>query len=265
MAERIRLDIALEERGLAPSRSRARDAILRGTVRVNGTLSDKPGQLVAADDIIEIADPASRYVSRAALKLVAGLDAAGINVTGRTCLDVGSSTGGFTQVLAERGAAKIYAVDVGSGQLHPTIRALPIVTMLEQTNAKQLTQNQIPEPIDLLVCDVSFVSILKILSAPLALCRPGADAVLLIKPQFEVGREAIGKGGIVTDEAATFWQVMALGLFFMLIAGATDAFYAFLGGRARNLLSAARVKIVSRVSGAILMAGGVWLALQERA
>ena len=214
MAERIRLDIALEQRGLSQSRSRARDAILRGTVRVNGTLIDKPGQLVGADDRIEIDDPASRYVSRSALKLMAGLDAAGIDPAGRICLDVGSSTGGFTQVLAERGAAKIYAVDVGSDQLHPSIRALPIVTVLEQTNAKDLTQNHIPDPVDLLVCDVSFVSVTKVLAAPLALCRSGADAVVLIKPQFEVGRDAIGKGGIVTDDAA--------------IAGAIEAVTAFM-------------------------------------
>ena len=214
MGERIRLDIALEQRGLSQSRSRARDAILRGTVRVNGTLIDKPGQLVGVDDRIEIDDPASRYVSRSALKLIAGLDAAGIDPAGRICLDIGSSTGGFTQVLAERGAAKIYAVDVGSDQLHPSIRALPIVTVLEQTNAKDLTQNHIPDPVDLLVCDVSFVSVTKVLAAPLALCRSGADAVVLIKPQFEVGRDAIGKGGIVTDDAA--------------IAGAIEAVTAFM-------------------------------------
>ena len=202
MAERIRLDIALEQRGLAQSRSRARDAILRGTVRVNGTIVDKPGQPVAPGDAIVIDDPASRYVSRAALKLIAGLDAAGIDPAGRVCLDVGSSTGGFTQVLAERGAAKIYAVDVGTGQLHPSVRSLPAVVELEQTNANDLTQNHIPDPVDLLVCDLSFVSVTKVLAAPLALCRPGADAVILIKPQFEVGREAVGKGGIVTDDAA---------------------------------------------------------------
>jgi 23S rRNA (cytidine1920-2'-O)/16S rRNA (cytidine1409-2'-O)-methyltransferase len=202
MAERTRLDIALEQRGLAQSRSRARDAILRGTVHVNGTPIDKPGHLVGPEDTVTIDDPASRYVSRAALKLIAGLDAAGIDPAGRICLDVGSSTGGFTQVLAERGAAKIYAVDVGTDQLHALVRALPAVVVLEQTNAKDLTQNQIPEPVDLLVCDVSFVSVTKILAPPLALCRPGADAVILIKPQFEVGRDAIGKGGIVSDEAA---------------------------------------------------------------
>ena len=214
MAERTRLDVALEQRGLAQSRSRARDAILRRTVRVNGAIVEKPGHLVGEDDRIEVDDPASRYVSRAALKLIAGLDAAGIDPTGRICLDVGSSTGGFTQVLAVQGAVKVYAVDVGSDQLHPSIRALPIVTVLEQTNAKDLTQNQIPDPIDLLVCDVSFVSATKILAAPLALCRPGADAIVLIKPQFEVGRQAIGKGGIVTDDSA--------------IAGAIEAVTAFM-------------------------------------
>ena len=202
MADRIRLDIALEQRGLAKSRSRARDAILRRTVTINGIVIDKPGQLVSTIDRVEIDDPAGAYVSRAALKLIAGLDAASISPTRRVCLDVGSSTGGFTQVLAERGAARIYAVDVGRDQLHADIRALPAVVSLEQTNARDLTSNEIPEPIDLLVCDVSFVSVTKVLDVPLAFCRPGADAVILIKPQFEVGRDAIGKGGVVTDAEA---------------------------------------------------------------
>jgi 23S rRNA (cytidine1920-2'-O)/16S rRNA (cytidine1409-2'-O)-methyltransferase len=140
--------------------------------------------------------------ARSALKLIAGLDAASISPTGRVCLDVGSSTGGFTQVLAGRGAARIYAVDVGSDQLHSDIRALPAVVSLEQTNARDLTSNEILEPIDLLVCDVSFVSVTKVLDVPLAFCHPGADAVILIKPQFEVGRDAIGKGGVVTDAEA---------------------------------------------------------------
>lgn len=202
MAERIRLDIALEQRGLARSRSRARDAILRGTVRLNGAVVDKPGALVAASDSLSIDDPVSPYVSRSALKLIAGLDAAQLDPKGLVCLDLGSSTGGFTQVLAERGAASIYAVDVGRDQLHPDLRALHQITVLEQTDARKLTPELVPEPIDLLVCDVSFVSVAKILAAPLALCRPGANAVILIKPQFEVGREAIGKGGIVTDATA---------------------------------------------------------------
>jgi 23S rRNA (cytidine1920-2'-O)/16S rRNA (cytidine1409-2'-O)-methyltransferase len=202
MSERIRLDLALEQRGLVQSRARARDAVLRRTVRVNGEFVSKPSQLVAETDRVELDDPAGRYVSRAALKLIAGLDAGPIDPTGKVCLDVGASTGGFTQVLVERGALKVYAVDVGHGQLHPSIQALANVESLEGLNARDLTDRFIPKPIDLLVCDVSFVSVTKVLAAPLALCRPGADAVILIKPQFEVGRDKIGKGGIVTDTAA---------------------------------------------------------------
>ncbi len=201
MAERIRLDLALEQRGLAPSRARARDAVLRGTVSVNGTTASKPGQLVGTADRIELNDPASSYVSRAALKLIAGLDVEEVAVAGKVCLDVGASTGGFTQVLLERGATRVYAVDVGHGQLHPDVASNKNVVSMEGINARDLSHDLIPEPIDLLVCDVSFVSVTKVLSAPLSLCRDGADAVILIKPQFEVGRENIGKGGIA-DEAA---------------------------------------------------------------
>ncbi|MBI4045236.1 MAG: TlyA family RNA methyltransferase, partial [Devosia nanyangense] len=202
MSERIRLDLALEQRKLLPSRARARDAILRGTVTVNGVVAAKPHQMVAQSDVITLDDPASRYVSRAALKLIAGLDAGTIAVEGRTCLDVGSSTGGFTQVLIERGAAKVYAVDVGHDQLHERLRRNGKVVSLEGVNARDLDRARIPDEIDLVVSDVSFVSVTKVLAAPLALSRPGADAVILIKPQFEVGRENIGKGGIVTDVAA---------------------------------------------------------------
>ena len=202
MSGRIRLDIALEQRGLVQSRARARDAVLRGTVTVNGVPVTKPAALVVDGDRIEIADVANAYVSRAAVKLIAGLDAGGIDVTGKSCLDLGASTGGFTQVLVERGAAKVYAVDVGHDQLHPTVRSLPQVVSLEGVNVKDLSPSLIPEPIDLVVCDISFVSIVKVLAAPLALCRPGADAVLLIMPQFVVGRDYVGRGGIVSFENA---------------------------------------------------------------
>lgn len=200
MAERIRLDIALERRGLVQSRARGRDAILRGTVKVSGVPAAKPGMLVGDADRVEIDDPASGYVSRAALKLIAGLDAGRIEVAGKVCLDLGASTGGFTQVLVERGAAKVYAVDVGHGQLDARVAAMPQVVSLEGVNAKDLTAELIPEPVDVLVCDISFVSVTKVLAAPLSVCR--GQAVVLIKPQFEVGREHIGKGGVVTDEAA---------------------------------------------------------------
>ncbi len=202
MKERQRLDLALEARGLLPSRARARDAILRGTVTVNGTPAGKPGQLVGDTDTVVLTDPAAGYVSRAALKLIAGLDAGRIEVRGKTCLDLGLSTGGFTQVLLGRGAARIYGVDVGQGQVHASIAQDPRVVVLEGVNARDVTRAEVPEPIELLVCDVSFVSATKVLAAPLALCAPSADAVVLIKPQFEVGRDRIGKGGIVNDPAA---------------------------------------------------------------
>jgi len=199
---RIRLDLALEQRGLTPSRARARDAILRGTVMVNGEPAKKPNQMVGEADALTLDDPASGYVSRAALKLIAGLDAGGIDVSVKTCLDVGSSTGGFTQVLLERGAAKVFAVDVGHDQLHASLRDDPRVVSLEGQNARELDRVIIPDEIDLLVSDVSFVSVTKVLDAPLDLCGPDAQAVILFKPQFEVGRDFVGKGGIVTDVAA---------------------------------------------------------------
>jgi 23S rRNA (cytidine1920-2'-O)/16S rRNA (cytidine1409-2'-O)-methyltransferase len=202
LSGRIRLDLAIEERGLAPSRARARDAVLRGTVRVNGIIASKPGQLVGPADLVTLADPAAGYVSRAALKLIAGLDAGGIEPAGKVCLDVGASTGGFTQVLLARGATKVYAVDVGRDQLHASLRGRPEVVVLEQTNARDLDSGLVPEPVDLIVSDVSFVSVTKVLAAPLALCRAHAEAVILVKPQFEVGRAFIGKGGIVTDRQA---------------------------------------------------------------
>ena len=202
MSERTRLDQALEVRGLTPSRARARDAILRGTVEVNGVVATKPHQPVGEADIITLYDPAAGYVSRAALKLIAGLDAGGIDPAGRVCLDLGSSTGGFTQVLLERGARHVYAVDVGHDQLHQSLRNDSRVTSLEGVNGRDLTVELIPEPVELVVSDVSFVSILKVIFPALVLCAPQAEAVILIKPQFEVGRDNVGKGGIVTDEAA---------------------------------------------------------------
>lgn len=202
MSERIRLDSALEQRGLVPSRARARDAILRGAVTVNGIAATKPHQQVGRDDQLALADPAANYVSRAALKLIAGLDAGQIDVAGKTCLDVGASTGGFTQVLMERGARRIYAVDVGHDQLHQRLRGSDRIVSMEGVNARDLAAELIPEPIDLLVSDISFVSVTKVLAAPLALCTPRADAVILFKPQFEVGRQNVGKGGIVTSDAA---------------------------------------------------------------
>lgn len=202
MSERIRLDLALEQRGLVPSRARARDAILRGTVTINGVTAHKQNQMVGKDDKLALSDPAANYVSRAALKLVAGLDAGGIDPRDKVCVDIGASTGGFTQVLMERGARRIYAVDVGHDQFHDRLKGSDRVVSMEGVNARDLTAEMIPEPIELLVSDVSFVSVIKVLEAPLALCTPEAHAVILFKPQFEVGRSNVGKGGIVSDQVA---------------------------------------------------------------
>lgn len=196
---RVRLDQLLVETGAFASRSRARDAILRGTVRVAGAAIAKPGQMVAPDAAIELDDPAQLYVSRAALKLKAALDRFDLTPAGRIALDVGASTGGFTQVLLEGGAAHVTAIDVGHGQMAETVAADPRVTSIEGLNARDLTLTHLDgrHP-DFVVSDVSFISLKLALPPALDLAAPGALAVLLVKPQFEVGRAKIGKGGLVT-------------------------------------------------------------------
>ena len=199
---RQRLDDLLVARGLFASRSRAADAVRRGTVSVDGAAVSKPGQSVAADVAVAVADPARGYVSRAALKLIAGLDRFGFDVRGRQALDVGASAGGFTQVLLERGAAHVTALDVGHGQLHAGLAAEPRVTSIEGLNARDLTAADLGGRVpDLVVCDVSFISLKLALPPALALAASGAAAVLLVKPQFEAGRRAIGKGGLLRDPA----------------------------------------------------------------
>lgn len=197
-----RLDQFLDENDLCRSRARARDAILRGCVTVNGRPAAKAGLKISDKDVVEIDDPTAPYVSRAALKLLAGIKASGIEVTGKTCLDLGASTGGFTQVLLEQEAETVFAVDVGRDQLAAEIKTAPQVVNLENTNATLLSDEIVPKPIELLVSDISFVSLTKVIAPALALCTSGADALLLVKPQFEVGREKVGKGGIVKDIAA---------------------------------------------------------------
>lgn len=199
-SRRQRLDELLVGRGLFASRSRARDAIERGTVTIDGTLARKPGQAVTPDCVIAIDDPARAYVSRAALKLIAGLDHFGLDPAGCEALDVGASTGGFTQVLLERGTAHVTAIDVGHGQMHPDIAGDPRVTVIEGLNARDLMTADLGGRIpDFLVCDVSFISLKLALPPALELAREGARAILLVKPQFEAGREAIGKGGLLKD------------------------------------------------------------------
>ncbi|MCB8838924.1 TlyA family RNA methyltransferase [Aurantimonas sp. VKM B-3413] len=197
---RIRLDVLVGERGLAASRARARDAILRGHVRVDGAVVTKPSLNVAADSVITLDDPAADYVSRAGLKLEAALDAFAVPVASRHCLDIGASTGGFTEALLRRGAAHVVAVDVGHGQMHPRIEADPRVTPIEGLNAREMEREHIGGArFDLLVADVSFISLRLALPPALGLADPGATAVLLIKPQFEAGREAIAKNGLLRD------------------------------------------------------------------
>jgi 23S rRNA (cytidine1920-2'-O)/16S rRNA (cytidine1409-2'-O)-methyltransferase len=196
-----RADRLLVTLGLFESRASARAAIEAGLVRADGVQVTKPAQDISADAVIE-ADPAHPYVSRGGLKLAHGLEAFGIDPAGQACLDIGASTGGFTEVLLLNGARHVTAVDVGRGQLHPRIAADPRVTNLEATDARSLTPDRLPEAPTLLVCDASFISLEKLLEVPLSLAAPGADFVGLFKPQFQVGRDHVGKGGIVTDLAA---------------------------------------------------------------
>ncbi|MCC0034295.1 MAG: TlyA family RNA methyltransferase [Hoeflea sp.] len=198
--ERDRLDQILVRRGLYDSRSRARDAIARGAVLVAGKPVTKPGALVSETAHITLADPARAYVSRAALKLIAGLDHFGFDPSGRVALDVGASTGGFTQVLIERGAEHVLAVDVGHDQLHARLADDARVSNLEGLNARDLAHVHLgSHAIGAVVSDVSFISLKLALPPALALAEPGAFAVLLVKPQFEAGRAAIGKGGLLKD------------------------------------------------------------------
>jgi 23S rRNA (cytidine1920-2'-O)/16S rRNA (cytidine1409-2'-O)-methyltransferase len=189
----------LVERGLAESRAKAQALVLAGQVFSGEQRLDKPGQAIAADTPLDLRGAGSPYVSRGGVKLAHGLDHFGIDPKGMVALDIGASTGGFTDVLLQRGVARVYAVDVGHGQLDWRLRNEPKVVVLERTNARHLSHNLIPEPIDLVVCDASFISLKLVLPAALQLTRPGAGLVALIKPQFEVGKSQVGKGGVVRD------------------------------------------------------------------
>ncbi len=197
-----RLDVELVRRGLAPSRAQASEAIAAGKVRVGGAVASKPGLQVSVDALIEAAQ-LHPWVSRGGVKLAHALDVFSVDVSAQHCLDLGSSTGGFTDVLLSRGARKVVAVDVGVGQLHPRLRSDSRVHSLESTDARSLDAAAVLEPPMIIVCDASFISLSKLLQRPLELAAPGARFIGLFKPQFEVGREHVGKGGIVSDNAAT--------------------------------------------------------------
>jgi 23S rRNA (cytidine1920-2'-O)/16S rRNA (cytidine1409-2'-O)-methyltransferase len=199
--QKPRLDQLLVEQGLAENGTQARALILAGKVFAGTRRLDKPGMLVAADSALEVKGRAHPYVSRGGLKLAQSLDAFGIDPTGLVCLDIGASTGGFTDVLLQRGAARVYAVDVGHGQLHWKLRNDPRVLVRERVNARTLTATDVPEMVDLVVVDASFIGLGLVLPAPLQRLKPGGRLIALIKPQFEVGPEHVGKGGVVRDPA----------------------------------------------------------------
>ncbi len=194
-----RADLALVERGLVESQSKAQAVIMAGKVFCAENRIAKPGQPIRADQPLEVRGQDHPWVSRGGMKLVQGLQAFGIDPAGQVAIDVGASTGGFTDVLLSHGAAKVYAVDVGQGQLAWKLRQDPRVVVLEKTNARHLTRTMVPDPLDLVVCDASFIGLRTILPAALALVRPGAALVALIKPQFEVGKDEVGKGGVVRN------------------------------------------------------------------
>lgn len=198
---RRRADLLLVERGLFETRAKAQAAIAAGLVRADGVAVRKAAETIAADAAIT-AEPAHPFVSRGGSKLAHALDVFGIEVSGRDCLDIGASTGGFTDVLLRRGASRVTAVDVGTGQMHPRLAQDPRVRVFERTDARSVSPRMFAEPPTLLVADVSFVSLLKVLGPPLACLAPPADAVLLIKPQFEAGRDRVGKGGLVAPDVA---------------------------------------------------------------
>ncbi len=198
---KVRADQLLVSRGLAESRTRAQALIMAGTVFSGDKKLAKAGDMLAQNAPLEVRGKDHPWVSRGGLKLDHGLTHFALDVTGAVALDVGSSTGGFTDVLLSRGAKKVYAVDVGTNQLAWKLRQDPRVIVHEQTNARNLDRSVIPEPIDIIVCDASFIGLAKVLEASLKLARSGAILVALIKPQFEAGREEVGKGGVVRDPA----------------------------------------------------------------
>lgn len=201
MAKTLRADQLLVERGLVESRARGQALILAGLVFSGEKRVEKAGQTLPPDAPLEVRGRDHPWVSRGGVKLAHGLRHFGWNVAGAIAMDVGSSTGGFTDVLLTNGAARVYAVDSGTNQLAWKLRADPRVIVLEQTNARHLTRAEAPEPVDLVVCDASFIGLAKVLATPLSLAAPDARLMALIKPQFEAARDEIGKGGVVRDEA----------------------------------------------------------------
>jgi 23S rRNA (cytidine1920-2'-O)/16S rRNA (cytidine1409-2'-O)-methyltransferase len=198
---RTRLDLLLVERGLVPSRERARALVLAGRVRVDGNVQTKAGAQIGAESAVDLVEPDFPWVGRGGVKLAHALEAFHIDVRGREALDIGASTGGFTDVLLQRGAARVVALDVGHGQLDWTLREDPRVVVLERRNARELAPDWLPAPVSIVTIDVSFISLRLILPPLPAVLVPGGDIVALVKPQFEAGRGEVGRGGLVRDPA----------------------------------------------------------------
>ena len=240
--KKTRLDQLLVDSRLAPTRSRAADLVRQGMVSVAGVTALKPGALVRADAKLAVSADASLRVSRGGQKLEAALDAFGFTAEGRVALDIGASTGGFSEVLLSRGAAKVYSVDVGRDQLHAKLRADPRIVVLEATDARSLDAALVKEPVGAIVADVSFISLTLALPAPLKLATPGAWLVALVKPQFESGRKAVGKGGIVRDRTEHAKAVMKIRGFIegagWRIVGEIDSPILGRGGNAEFLIGA---------------------------
>lgn len=196
---KLRVDQMLVDRGLVESRSRAQALVMAGLVFSGETKIAKPGQQLAEDANLDVRGRDHPWVSRGGIKLAHGMEHFGWDVTGCVAIDVGSSTGGFTDVLLQKGAARVYAVDSGTNQLAWSLRQDPRVIVHEQTSARILTEAHIPEAIDIIVCDASFIGLAKVLERPLSFAKPAARLLALIKPQFEAGREEVGKGGVVRD------------------------------------------------------------------
>jgi 23S rRNA (cytidine1920-2'-O)/16S rRNA (cytidine1409-2'-O)-methyltransferase len=240
-----RLDSLLAERGLFESRSRAAAAVTAGRVRLGsaGRPAAKPGQMVAADVALAV-EAGDEYVSRGGVKLANALDAVGVDVAGRRCLDVGASTGGFTDCLLQRGVEHVVALDVAAGELHPALRRDPRVTVVERSNARELLAESLPYRPGLIVVDVSFISLTKVLPAVLAVGSPaGFDCLALVKPQFELGRERVGKGGVVRSAADRRDALEAVGSFVCVELGLSVLGFASSGlpGPAGNRESFVRI------------------------
>jgi 23S rRNA (cytidine1920-2'-O)/16S rRNA (cytidine1409-2'-O)-methyltransferase len=247
MAKRERIDKLLVERGLAETRARAQALLLAGVVVAGETRVDKPGTRVDVLLPLRLKGEALKYVSRGGLKLEGALEHFRVDVAGHTALDVGASTGGFTDCLLQRGAARVIAVDVGYGQLHPRIRGDARVTVKERVNARALTREDVPFDVELVVADVSFISLKLVLPAALSFLEAGGALVALVKPQFEVGRADVGKGGVVRDESRRREAIEGIAAFVreqgLEVVGWIDAPIAGPKGNLEALLYARRPKL----------------------